>query len=219
VDKSVIRAFWRSRAKTGRTRWTDDEFLRFELEKLRPLVDETARILDLGSGYGELSRGLCPTDGSLLAIDREGEYGRGFEGDSRFSFVEADVTGFASSQRFDVVLLFGVVTHLDESAEESIYRRAAAATAPSGICVVKNQCADDSPFEVDGWSADLQHRYVGRYPSVAEQRDRLGKVFSAVDVELYPQRFKVHENSSHVMFTCRRPRAEVGFADPEAIER
>ncbi|HEX4402412.1 MAG TPA: class I SAM-dependent methyltransferase [Galbitalea sp.] len=205
MDKLTIREFWKQKAQDGTTRWTGDDMLKFELGEFGPLIPAEASVLDLGSGMGELSRGLTPPDGKLLAVDSEPGMAVGFDGDERFRFEVGDVAQYRPTIVADVVLLFGVVTHLTLGEEETVYDSIRDATADDGLAIIKNQCSDADGFEVDTMSAALGTRYVGRYPGVGEQHDRLAGRFASVEVYRYPLEFKKHENSSHIAFLCRAP--------------
>ena len=207
MDKVTIRDFWRDKVKDGTTRWTGDAMLEHELMYVPPLIPAGARILDLGSGFGELSRGVTPPDGTLVAVDAEPGMAAGFEGDDRFAFVTADVSTFRPDGRFDVVLLFGVVTHLTVPEEETVYDAIRDTVRPGGVALIKHQCSDAEGFEVDTVSAELGTRYVGRYPSIDEERSRLEQRFDIVEVRPYPEDLKRHANSTHVVFICRSPRS------------
>ncbi|HWL00880.1 MAG TPA: class I SAM-dependent methyltransferase [Microbacteriaceae bacterium] len=209
MDKLTIRDFWRNKVKDGTTRWTGDSMLAYELAYLPPLVPPGSRILDLGSGFGELSKGITPADGSLVAVDAEPGMAAGFEGDDRFEFVPADVVSYRPEGEFDIILLFGVVTHLTVEEEEMVYDTIRDLLAPGGFALVKHQCSDSAGFEVDTQSEALGTRYVGRYPAIAEERARLGARFSSVEVRPYPEELKLHSNSTHVAFLCRGPLAAV----------
>lgn len=206
MDKVTVSRFWEAKAKDGSTRWTGTEMLDFERDLLRPLIGADAVILDLGSGLGELSRSLTPGGGHLVAVDAEPGMAAGFAGDERFEFETADVSTYRPRVTADVILLFGVVTYLTVEEEGVVYDAMRDSVAADGLVIVKNQCSDAAEFEVDTDSAELGHRYVGRYPSVDEQRERLMERFGDVEVFTYPPQFKVRSNSTHVAFFCRGPR-------------
>lgn len=203
---SVIREFWREKAKGGTTRWTGDDMLAFDRSIVGPEVPPKARILDLGSGFGELSTSVTPVDGQLLAVDAEPGMAPGFAGDSRFRFEVGDVAAYRPDETFDVVLLFGVVTHLTPEQEVAVYDTIHNCLADEGVAIIKNQCSDGASFVVDTVSKELGGRYVGRYPSIEEQSRRLAQQFESVNIVEYPPNLKMHDNSSHVAFFCRRPK-------------
>jgi len=197
-----VRSFWQRRAETGATRWTADEFFLYEQNVLRPHVAEGASILDLGSGFGELSRSICPDSGKLTAVDLMHEYSSAFEEDARYVFVQSSVDTYVPTRTFDVVLLFGVVTHLTVEQEQRTYAVIRSALAEGGTAFIKNQCSDDSDLWIDTYSEALQCDYQARYPSVATQQKLLREKFRLVESITYPPNLKTHQNTSHVLFVC-----------------
>lgn len=202
LNRDAIRAFWAERARLPTTRWTPSEMLEFELGLLAPLAASATSVLDLGSGHGELSRLVAGGTRRLVAIDWEPAFARSFDRPNE-QFCEALVTEFSTSDRFDLVLLFGVVTSLEVEEENSLYRRMASWLAPRGTAVVKNQCSVGEAFVVDTYSEALTARYSGRYPSEAEQLARIQQNFASVEVVHYPPELNRWENSRHVAFVCR----------------
>lgn len=206
LNLEVVRQFWADKAQSTSNRWTSPDMLEFELALLGPLAAEAANVLDLGSGHGELSRQLCPPGRRLLAVDWEEGFASAFV-EPHHEFRVSLVTDFNSAERFDLVLLFGVVTCLELHQELQAYDRLAASLATGGTAVVKNQCAVAGEFVVDSHSEALGTRYSGRYPAQDEQQARLRDVFADVEAVPYPDAFNPWPNSRHVAFLCRSPRA------------
>jgi len=212
MDKLTIAEFWKTRAAYGTTRWTGSELLDFDTALAGSFVRPAARILDLGSGFGELSRAICPPDGSVLAVDSEPAMAAGFQGDPRFEFVAADVLSFRPPHRFDLVLLFGVMNYFEAAEMMDLVEILESAVDPRGVVLVKNQCSDDVGFAVDVDFQGTGQRYIARYPGVAEEVETLKKRFPHVEVVPYPPQFKQHATSTHVAFICR-------LEDPPAPRR
>lgn len=204
MDKSVIRKFWTNRALSGSTRWTDNSILEFEVQKIRNHLGNRPRnrILDLGSGFGELSLKLKRADDYLLAVDSEPMFGSVFTELDGVDFVSSDVTQFKTEEKFDLVLLFGVVTHLTLLEEIDVYQKIASFVDSDGIAVIKNQCSLGNEFLVDAHSSELGTHYVGRYPGISEQVSRLNEIFSSIHTIEYPQVANRYSNSKHYMFIC-----------------
>lgn len=203
IDKDVVAEFWRTRASHGTTRWTGGGMLAADVALTSGFVGQGTRILDLGSGFGELSRTICPPDGEVLAVDATAEMSAGFAADDRFSFVEHDILSFHTDRRFDLALLFGVVNYLEVDEIRRIARSMQDFLVPGGVAIVKNQCADAESFIVDVDFQGTGQRYMAWYPDVATERRVLESVFGPVEVIPYPPELKVHENSTHVAFVCR----------------
>lgn len=201
-DPDFISSFWRAKAQSGSTRWTSSEMLEYEVGYLKPLVSDSAVILDLGSGFGELSRAVCPVRGRIVAVDQEPLFAEPFVQDSRYEFHNSRVENFDTDINFDLALLFGVVTHLSEEQELSVYGILKKLIA-GGICVIKNQCSIENEIFVDRFSERLNSKYQGRYPSVEDQAQRLGRYFSSIETIKYPHYFNDHADTQHVAFICR----------------
>lgn len=206
LDAEVITKFWRYRSNTLSNRWTNLLMLDYEVNQMSKILEDYScpKILDLGSGSGDLSRRLLKSDSQMTAVDQENNFGKSFFGDSRIDFVNSSIQDFNSEERFDLILLFGVVTHLEIPVEESSYSKIKELLNSNGVAVIKNQCSDGDSFIFNGYSEELGMKYVARYPNKIEQLNRLSKVFSKVSVVEYPNEFKKHPNSTHVMFLCRQ---------------
>ena len=202
MEKEIIRNFWASRATIGQSRWTSRNFVEYELNVLRNLKLENKRVLDLGCGFGDLSREYCSSEGELHAVDMEPLFAKWFTKSNHF-FEDSEVTEFNNCKTYDLILLFGVVTHLTLEEENVVYSNIASMKDDSGVAIVKNQCSVEDEFIFDGFSEELGCRYVGRYPSIAEQLARLKSLFSSVETMKYPPDLRVHQTSEHVMFLCR----------------
>lgn len=202
MDKSVIDSFWKKRAAAGKGRWTEHALLDFELAWLSQLIPSEARILDLGSGPGELSSRLLPPQGQLTLVEKYPDFLKLAPTGQNIRHVCCDVLNFANTERFDVILLFGVVTHLTVAEETLIYRTIAGLLAHQGVLIVKNQVSCGEEKLVSGYSNGLQQEYCGRYPGLDSQRERLSNVFSDVRVVHYPHQFNPWPDTKHTAFVC-----------------
>ena len=206
LDFNVIQEFWKQQSLKPENRWTSQSLFDFELEKLQELVAQftTLDVLDLGSGRGSLSRNLVKNKGTLVAVDNQNSYRDSFYGNPRISFSHSDLESYESSIFFDVILLFGVITQLDIDIEERTLNSISSMLKPDGLAVIKHQCADKESFVFNGFSHELGTNYSARYPARNEQHERLLKYFSIVEEVEYPFALKNRNNSSHVMFICKK---------------
>lgn len=203
MDKAVIDAFWRQRSAEGKGRWTDEALLRYEIEWLTPHVARNARILDLGSGPGELSSRLLPSEGKLTLVEKFPDFLERAPNGPNIRQVCCDILDFDDTSTYDLILLFGVVTHLSEEEEIRIYRNAAERLAKDGKFVVKNQVATAEEKLVSGYSESLHQTYCGRYPGFEQQLGRLKNLFANVDVVRYPEKHNPWFDTLHVAYICK----------------
>lgn len=206
IDADVVRRFWESRSQQPSNRWTSAELLDWEIEQLRPLAVGAETILDLGSGHGELSRAVAPVGARLVAVDYAPAYAGSFI-EPQHEFVEQGLDRFQTAERFDLILLFGVVTCTEVALEEQLYARIGKWLTDDGQLIVKHQCATGESFVHSGFSEDLGADYSGRYPNAAKQAELLRRFFADVEVHPYPARFNRWPDSVHVAFHCREPHA------------
>ena len=205
MDKTVIDAFWKKRSAEGKGRWTDDALLRYELGWLANYAHTHVRILDLGSGPGDLSSRLLPENGSLTLVEKYPDFLKQAPVAPNIRHVCCDVLSFEESDLYDLILLFGVVTHLTVGEEEVVYHRAAKLLNPGGALIVKNQVSDGEEKLVSGYSASLQQDYCGRYPGQERQFKQLRSIFQCVEIVRYPDRFNPWPDTKHVAFVCKLP--------------
>lgn len=207
MDKNVIESFWRHRAEEGQGRWTEQAMLDFELSVLQPYANAKSAILDLGSGVGTLSRELLKGAGSLTLVEKQSGFLESVPDTPGLTKTCCDLEEFVYTSHYDLILLFGVVTHLEKANEQSVYASAAAHLAPGGVFAVKNQVTPGPELIVDRQSEQLGCRYVGRYPNQDEQRAELARLFHKVEVVPYPRQFNKWSDTAHMLFLCSDPLA------------
>ncbi len=203
MDKTIIDAFWKKRSAEGKGRWTDDALLRYELDWLASHTPTDARILDLGSGPGELSSRLLPASGRLTLVEKYPDFLKLAPVAQNIRHVCCDVLSFDDAEHYDLILVFGVITHLTEDEEKLIYHKAENLLNPGGTLIVKNQVSNGEEKFVSGYSASLQQDYCGRYPGLEQQLGRLRNIFRYVEMIHYPDCFNPWPDTQHVAFVCK----------------
>lgn len=196
--------FWAQRAAATHDtiRWTADEMLDFDAALVARELRGGESLIDLGCGTGDLALAVLDRVDHVTLVDMIADFLDRIPEDPRITKEVSDLGTYQSDQVFDIGLLFGVVTHLSEAAENEVYallRR----LVPRGVVIVKNQCGVDETLEIDTMSAEFESRYQARYPAILEQAERLRDHFEEVTTVRYPSTFNKWENSAHVAFICR----------------
>ena len=134
-------------------RLLDDVMRRFEDRR-------SVRVLDLGCGPGDTPQLLGPC-GSYLGIDLNPRYvalaNRGQTPQRSFAVGDAvrwKATDHASHAVFDVIIAFGLVHHLDDSAADLLLRNVAALLSPRGRFVTLDGCRRPGTSAFVGWLLD-----------------------------------------------------------------
>lgn len=202
MNKEIIRSFWQEMAgRKESNRWTSMDILDYEKEALSAYFMPAQRVLDLGSGNGELSRALTNLNSKLVAVDFIDDYAKSFSRANEV-FVCSSLLDYDPSEIFDIALLFGVVTYLSAPEEMLLYEKIKGWLAESGVALIKNQCAANNELLFEGYSPDLGRDYCSRYPAFEAQLEKLSMVFANVKPIKYPSRFNKWENTFHVLFEC-----------------
>ncbi|UCV29292.1 class I SAM-dependent methyltransferase [Ferribacterium limneticum] len=203
MDKNIIDIFWKKRSAEGKGRWTDENLLGYELSWISEHAPPNAQILDLGSGPGELSCSLLPTNGKLTLVDKYPDFLKLAPIAPNIRKLCCDVLEFDDTERYDLILIFGVVTHLTEKEETQTYQKAVKLLSRNGTLIVKNQVSSGEEKTVSGYSPSLKQDYCGRYPGLEQQGQRLNRVFSDVKIIHYPEQFNPWPDTRHVAFVCK----------------
>lgn len=204
MDPERSLRFWINRSETSNSsRWTSPRQLEADIRVISPF--RAARtVLDLGAGTGELLDGFAWQAEHVTAVDIVPSFLERIPELPGLERIVANLDEFVPERTYELILLFGVITCVDQATERRILEICRDSLDPNGVLVVKHQCSDTTGFEVDRPpSADAPFGYVGRYPGVNEQRDRLLESFGSVEIVHYPDELRRHSNSHDCAFINR----------------
>jgi Ribosomal RNA adenine dimethylase len=214
IDKSKVDAFWAARTniKDPRvaTNYRDDGRLGYDVDFVRRYLPEEANILDLGAGTCTLSVELLDRARRIVAVEKQSAFLEKAPDHPRLIKLCSDIGLFNSQERFDAVLMFGIVNFLTLEEEKAVYKSCLRYIGDGGVLLVKHQCGANESFMVDSYSAELKSDYHARYPSVTEQTALLSEFFNVEPLDIYPTRLNRWPNSHFFAFICRPPRASEG---------
>ena len=203
LDKELIKDFWSVQSLRDTNRWTNRSMIEFETSYLRSYLKsyvEPVSLLDLGSGSGYLSRTVLRTADRLIAVDFEPNFQRFFDPTDNQYFQNHNVVNFLSSDRFDLILLFGVVTHLTAEEEVRVFSNIKSMLKKSGMAVIKHQVSRGTEIFLDTNSEELGCRYQARYPSHSIQTKKLTDTFGFCHIITYPEIFNKFPETMHVAY-------------------
>jgi cyclopropane fatty-acyl-phospholipid synthase-like methyltransferase len=207
MDSEKIQTFWRARTSIDDPRIATNLRVDGRLELDASFVKSNWKahgsVLDLGAGTCTLA-GLLHAESSVwVAVDKYPEFLAKAPVHASIETVSCDVRTFIRPEKFDNLLLFGVVNYLSAEEEADLYRNCSTMIADDGVFLVKNQCGLEAEVVVDHFSTDLGCNYHARYPSVKEQRELLEEHFLTELVDVYPPSLNRWENTHFFGFVCR----------------
>lgn len=208
MDKRKVDDFWSARTRIEdpriATNYRIDDRLALDIALVSKYVEDDCRILDLGAGTCTLACSFLDRSGVVVAVDKYREFLDNAPAHPKLQRVCSDIVDFTSAEKFDVILLFGVVNFLSPEEEARVYRRCAEMVSPGGYVLVKNQCGLAADVVVDTYSDELSSHYHARYPSVESQTGRLRELFDVSVEDIYPPALNRWENTHFFAFICSR---------------
>ena len=206
----TIRDFWVGRASVDghvASRF-HSEHDRYDIPAIAEHCAPGARILDLGCGTCSVANTLVESTAcSVHAVDYVEDFLRNAIDDPRLTTEAADVRAYRRDERFDAILLLGVITYI-ESADErlALYRNCAAMLRAGGTLFVKAQFGVDEDVLVDTFSDALGAHYRAIYPTLPAESALLAQASFSVEArDPYPAALSPHANTHfHHLVATRR---------------
>ncbi len=208
MDLGRIQTFWQARTAVSdpriATNYRNDGRLQLDVGFISQYLTPTSRVLDLGAGTCTLTQEILPLVAEAVAVEKFEEFLKRVPTHSRLKLICSDVSEFESPEKFDVILLFGVVNYLTLEDEQTLYEKCARMLSSDGYFIVKNQCGIGEEVVVDKFSEELNCDYHARYPAVDEQESRLNQHFSVARYDIYPPQYNRWSNTHFYAFECRK---------------
>lgn len=163
------------------------------------------RVLDIGCGPGRALDVLPDVD--YLGLDHSPAYiesaRRRYGGRAEFRCADVASDGIGREAPFDVVLVLGVLHHLDDEQGRQMVGNAARALSSSGRMVTLDPSVTAESPALARW---LVRRDRGVHPRSPETyRSIVGEAFGSVTATVHQG--LAHVPYTHVVLDCRTPRA------------
>ena len=220
----LIKQFWEERGKriedpTIAARFRADDRLGYDLELVHRCCKPDSKVLDLGAGTCELSCHLAPHVREIVAVDFVEELLTKRPLPPNIRPVVSDIRTFRSEEKFDVILLYGVLTYiLDDADVLTIYGNIRRMLSPDGVCIIKHQSGVWDTVRVDNFSEEFQTHYVAIYRHIETELELLKGLFDVEVLDAYPAHLNRWENTHFYAYICRLPvQPESALSDESSI--
>jgi 2-polyprenyl-3-methyl-5-hydroxy-6-metoxy-1,4-benzoquinol methylase len=202
LDSEIILEFWKKNANQKSNRWTSQELLKYELNFCSRFKNNETSILNLGSGSGDLSRNLASNTNKLTAVDYIDTFSRHYT-KLNHKFINFRAHEFSSTNKFDLILLFGIISYLTKEQEARLYKNVSTFLSSKGVFIVKNQFSRSAQKIVNSYSKKLNSQYSARYPLLLDTTDLLKVDFKNLEIHNYPEHFNEHNDTYHSLIVVR----------------
>ena len=158
---------------------------------IRNYAGYDSSVLDLGAGTGLIANKLYPYVKNIVAVEPFSQFTQYIAVHEKIIVVNQNITEFITSEKFEVICLFGLMQYFDEIEAKTIYEKYIDYLAPKGTMIVKNQFGIHDDVTVDGYSEELKKNYFSQYRHVDKEVLLLRDAgFTNVEViDIYPKEY------------------------------
>lgn len=175
----------------------NSDFTEMDTAFIRKYTDNRSTVLDLGSGTGLIVNKLYPYVKKIIAVEPFCQFTQYITKNDNIQIINCDTAQFSSNDKFDAILLFGVMQYMDEKEATSIYDKYIKYLSKNGKMIIKNQFGVHEDVIVEGFSEELQDNYFSHYRHLKKEIELLQSVgFNKIEVvDIYPPKCNRWENT------------------------
>lgn len=175
----------------------NSDFSDIDTDFIRKYTNNTSTVLDLGAGTGLTVNKLYPYVKSIVAVEPFSQFTQYIIRKDNIEIINCDATQFSSTNKYDAILLFGVMHYMDEKEATDIYTKYINYLSKNGKMIIKNQFGVLEDVTIEGFSEELQDNYFAQYRHIDNEVSLLRKVgFNKIEVtDIYPPKCNRWENT------------------------
>ena len=141
----------------------------------------------------------------IKAVDKFGDFFQFCKKTPKLKTVEMDLVNFEDSQKYDMVLLIGIMHFINEDERKIIYRKAFKYLKNNGIVYIRHQCGVSKDVDIDKYSEKIGDNYVAKYLELNKETSMLQKIFKKVKVvDIFPERLNPWPDTHYYAFICQK---------------
>ena len=201
------KVFWKKQSKKGRdlSRHNDTQRLVYDIKYIKKFTNiKPKKILDLGSGTGQLSISLNKIyqNCNFTLVDNNKLF-LNFNKKNKFKKILQNILKFKTKEKYDLILLYGVVNYLSKKNTKKIYLKINEFLNTNGIAFIRHQCGITKEIYINKFSKKLEEKYIARYPDTKQELILLKKIFTTKKIA-YPKKLNLHKNTKHYLYICKK---------------
>lgn len=161
-----------------------NDFSQYDADFICRYVSEQSEVLDLATGTGITLNKYYSKVKSIVAVEKFESFAKLIVQAPNVQVVISDIQDFDTEQKFDLVLMFGIVCYFNEKEVVDLYKKYLKYLKPNGKLIVKCQFGINETVDVNGFSEELQCNYYSQYRYLQTEIDILKSV-GLNDIEVF----------------------------------
>lgn len=151
-------------------------------------LNSNTDMLDFGSGTGLIIEKLCTIPKSITCVEPFEEFSKFIVKDPRINVIHSTIQEFDTTDKFDIITLFGVMCYLSATDAQAVYSKVFSMLKPNGILIVKHPFGLDQDVIVNNFSEELGRDYYASYRLLTHEMQLLWKAgFTGIRAyDIYP---------------------------------
>jgi cyclopropane fatty-acyl-phospholipid synthase-like methyltransferase len=173
------------------------DFSELDSNFIQKFTTADSEVLDLASGSGLIINKFYKQVKRIVAVEAFSEFSKFIIDSPNVEIVINDITKFESSEKFDLITMFGIVQYFNEIEIKAIYYKYFHYLKPGGKFIIKNQFGVKEDVIINGYSEELKTDYFSNYRFIGKENQILQSIgFQNIEVfDIYPPECNRWENT------------------------
>ena len=174
-----------------------NDFSQYDADFILRYASSQSDVLDLATGTGITLNKYYSYVNSVVAVEKFEPFTQLIVRNPRVEIVISDLKDFQTTQTFDIITMFGIVSYFNEQEIIALYEQYKRFLKVDGKLLIKNQFGVNETVEVNGFSTELQCDYFSQYRYLPREIEILNSVgFNNVEIiDIYPPEFNRWNNT------------------------
>lgn len=181
-----------------------NDFTALDADFIMKYANKSSKILDLASGTGLTINKYYKKVGHIDAVEVFSEFTKFIPRSSNIKIYNESIVDFEIKQKYDIVLMFGIVQYFNEKEMRSLYNKYKDYIKPQGKLIIKNQFGVNEDVVVEGVSKELGRPYYSQYRYLKKELSMLKSIgFCEIEVvDIYPATANRWDNTHFYAITA-----------------